>query len=76
MSETATQQQELQPDSDDVLSVEREVVPDRDSSPRPKREVFTHASILPKKLVDLVGFEDRAGVGISNGAAADRSTRQ
>src|SRR5262249_28376073 len=36
----------LQPDFDDVLAVERKVMPDRHAAPRPERELFVHPSVL------------------------------
>ena len=59
-----------QPDADLVLSVGREVVPDRDAAARPERQVLAHALILEAHAGQAVRLRRRRG-----GRMADREPR-
>src|SRR2546427_12730952 len=60
----------LQTEFDNVLAVEREVVPNRDSAPRTEREVLAHALILREEVRDIVRLQIRKDIRISDGRAA------
>ena len=59
----------LQTDFDNVLAVEREVVPNRDSAPRTEREILAHALVLREEVRHIVCLQIRKDIRISDGRA-------
>ena len=57
----------LQTEFDNVLAVEREVVPNRDSAPRTEREILAHALILRQEVRDIVRLQIGKDTRISDG---------
>src|SRR5204862_4155821 len=66
----------LQLDSEDILPVEREVVPDSEASPRAERQVLTHTVALQQQGRDPIRLDDRADRHVAGRQASDLSRRQ